>query len=80
MCYTIFLEYLFQRTPPKFITKTKVIGKGEEKISIYKLLVRSLFRLIPLESFSFHFLNKGWHDLTSDTYVIKGQKADFDNA
>ena len=68
-------EYYFQKTPGKFVTKTKVVGKDGKKVGASKLFVRSIARLIPLETFSFLFLDRGFHDLVSNTFVVKGEKS-----
>jgi uncharacterized RDD family membrane protein YckC len=68
-------EYYFQKTPGKFITKTKVVGKNGRKVGASKLFVRNLSRVIPFEVFSFLFSDRGWHDLISETYVVKVEKS-----
>ncbi len=72
--YYWFFEEFFQKTPGKFVTKTIVVDKNGQKPSTSKLFIRSLSRIIPLEAFSFFFSNRGWHDVISDTYVIKLEK------
>ncbi|OJX50136.1 MAG: hypothetical protein BGO88_05460 [Flavobacterium sp. 38-13] len=68
--YNIF-EIFFSRTIGKFITKTVVVNINGEKPDTQEILVRSLCRLIPFETFSFLGApNKGWHDSISKTYVV----------
>jgi uncharacterized RDD family membrane protein YckC len=64
-------EILWQRTPAKFITRTKVVALDGSKANVEKILIRSAARLIPFEPFS--FLGKrpiGWHDSLSGTIVV----------
>ncbi|MBC8643239.1 RDD family protein [Flavobacterium lindanitolerans] len=72
--HTALLQYirnLFSRTIGKFITKTVVVNINGEKPDTQEILVRSLCRLIPFETFSFLGApNKGWHDSISKTYVV----------
>lgn len=68
--YYVGFEYLFQRTPAKFITKTKVVDQNGEKPSFGRILGRNIARLIPFDAFSYLFTPVGWHDSLSKTYVV----------
>ena len=68
--YYWFFETFSQKTPGKFVTKTKVVNQQGKKASSHKLFIRSLSRIIPFEVFSFFFSNRGWHDKISKTYVV----------
>lgn len=71
LLYYPFFEYIFQKTPAKFLTKTKVVDFNGEAPSFYNILIRSVSRLIPLEIFSFFQENPlGWHDILSKTLVV----------
>ncbi|MBN2285884.1 MAG: RDD family protein [Tissierellales bacterium] len=73
--YYLFFESLWQRTPAKFITGTKVIMGDGSKPTVGTIALRTLIRFIPFEAFS--FLGErvhGWHDRWSNTYVIKAQR------
>ena len=64
-------EYLWQRTPGKFLTKTVVIDEYGKRPDIPSLIARSLIRLVPFEAFScFGTHSRGWHDKWSNTYVV----------
>lgn len=68
--YTIF-EYATGRTIAKYITKTKVVDETGAKPDLKTILIRSVSRLIPFDSFSFLFSDgSGWHDRISKTRVI----------
>jgi len=70
--YYFFFESIWQRTPAKFITGTKVITYSGEKPSVSKIFLRTFIRFIPFEAFSFLGAKvRGWHDKFSDTYVIQ---------
>ena len=66
-----FLEYKFQKTIGKFITKTKVVNLNGEKPSLNDIMVRTLCRLIPFDRLSFLFAKNGFHDRISNTRVTK---------
>lgn len=71
ICYYTFFEAVFQRTPGKFITRTKVVMPDGTKPSFGTIVLRSLCRLIPLEFISFfgdH--SRGVHDSLPGTYVV----------
>lgn len=73
-CYVLYyftFEYLFQKSPAKFITGTKLIAIGDKPASRKQILKRSLARLIPLEGLSFLFSSEGIHDVFSRTRVIR---------
>ncbi len=73
--YYFLFESVFQRTPAKFITGTKVINSMGQKPSLFSIAIRTLIRFIPFEPFSFFTGNyNGWHDRWSKTYVIKAKR------
>lgn len=74
--FTMFIyfstEYLFNgKSLGKFLTQTTVKHRLETEISLKTYLLRTLWRLVPLELISFlPGLNEHWHDQYSDTYVV----------
>jgi len=61
--YYFIFEAIWQRTPAKFITGTKVTTYSGEKPSIGKILLRTFLRGIPFEPLSFLGARvRGWHD------------------
>ena len=69
--YFVFFEGIWQKTPAKFLSKTKVITREGAKPSFGTILVRSLCRLIPLDAFTYLSVNPvGWHDSISKTLVV----------
>ena len=73
LMYYVPQESIYGRTLGKTITGTKVVNERGVKPSIIQVFVRTLFRFIPFEAFSF-FGGKGqpigWHDRLSGTKVV----------
>jgi len=65
-------EYFFNgKSFSKFLTQTRVVHNLEPEITFKIYLLRTLWRLIPLEIFSFlPFLGDRWHDHFSETQVV----------
>ncbi len=78
--YFIFFEGLWQRTPGKWITKTKVVNREGKSPTFGQIVGRSFARFIPFEPFSFLFGNppRGWHDSLSGTYVVSADVTEED--
>ena len=72
--YYFTFEYFFQKTPGKFLTKTKVIGVYGKKPEIGSLIIRSIIRMVPFEILSC-LSDRGWHDRWSDTFVVSDEEA-----
>ncbi len=71
LLYFFIFESIWQRTPGKFLTGVKVVSKDGSKPSVWRILGRTLARLIPFDPFSFISANPvGWHDSVSGTYVV----------
>lgn len=70
-------DLYFSRSLAKYFTKTVVVMKDGSKPGRTTIFKRTLSRLIPLDPFSFlGKIPRGWHDLISETYVVK--KAEFE--
>jgi len=72
--YFVFMEFKFQKTIGKFLTKTKVVMQDGSKPLLSDIFIRTLCRLIPLDQFSYLFTRNGFHDRLSNTTVIKERK------
>lgn len=68
--YYLFFESAFQKTPGKFITRTKVIMSSGEKPQAGAIAVRTLCRFIPFEPLVGLFTSSFWHDSIPNTKVI----------
>lgn len=73
--YPLF-EILFNSTPAKFLTESRVIDDVAEKPSAGVIFKRTLFRSIPFNAVSF-FWKTGWHDSLSYTHVVKEKRTGF---
>ncbi|MDF3067610.1 MAG: hypothetical protein K0R38_3211 [Polyangiaceae bacterium] len=70
--YYLVLEGLFQVTPGKLVTRTRVVDCNGHKPTLFQIFVRSLCRFVPFEPLSFFGRSKsGWHDRWSDTRVVE---------
>lgn len=81
--YFIF-EMIFQKTPAKFLTKTIVISHDGSKPTPLQILIRSCYRVMPLEQISVLFSgeigkNFWWHDSWSKTIVVNDNNSRKDN-
>jgi len=69
--YYVFFESIFNATPGKMVTKTRVVTLDGAKPSFGQILGRTLARFVPFEAFSFLGGNSGWHDRWSKTRVVR---------
>ncbi len=70
--YYIVPEFLWGKTPAKFITKTSVITIHGGPPTFLNIVGRTLCRYIPFEAFSFLGARAiGWHDTISKTRVVE---------
>ena len=69
--YYLFFEGIFNATPGKMITRTRVVGLDGGKPGFGQLLGRTLSRFVPFEPFSFLGGSSGWHDRWSKTRVVR---------
>jgi len=73
--YDFIFEAIWQRSPAKFITGTKVVTSTGAKPSVGTIAKRALVRFVPFDAFSFLGDRvRGWHDKWSGTYVIKAKR------
>jgi uncharacterized RDD family membrane protein YckC len=70
MLYYLFFEITFQRTPAKYITRTRVVMQDGSKPDAATIVKRTLARFVPFEPVSG---SKGlwWHDNWTKTRVVK---------
>lgn len=76
-CCYYFFELFFQKTPSKFLTRTKVVNKDGRKPSRKQVLLRTFSRFMPLEPVSFNFDVSWWHDRWSQTMVVDDNYPEF---
>lgn len=71
IAYYVLLESFTGRTLGKLITGSKVITTKSTKADWKTIFLRTVFRYIPFEQFSFLKKNPaGWHDSLSSTLVV----------
>lgn len=70
--YYFIFELVFQATPGKMLTGTRVVTSDGGKPSVKQLFIRSTTRLVPFEAFS--VFGNLWHDSWSDTYVVNEKR------
>lgn len=70
--YYILFESLWQRTPAKWITGTKVVTFEGTKPRFLRIVGRTLCRYIPFDALTYFFDSNpvGWHDRFSKTLVV----------
>ena len=73
ICYYLFFESIWARTPGKLIFGNFVVNEADGKPSPGQVFMRTLCRLTPFEPFSF-FGKGGWHDRISKTRVVRKRK------
>ncbi len=69
--YYFLFELLLGKTPGKYLTKTAVVHRNGKKPTPGNIILRSILRLIPYDTFSFVFGPSGLHDSLSKTIVVK---------
>lgn len=68
--YYFILEFYFQKTLGKIVTHSKVVTENGEKSTFRKIILRTIYRFIPIDWISFIFSRNGMHDKLSKTKVI----------
>ncbi len=70
--YFTVCEFFFRKTIGKSLFKYRVEAKGE-KISFIQVLMRSFYRIVPINQISFLFNDEKvfWHERWSKIYTIK---------
>ena len=82
--FAFFFFFLFEalakgRTPGKYMCRTVVVDINGNRPPLWRLLLRTICRFIPFDSFSFLLggfwhdgrLRGAWHDKLSGTYVVE---------
>lgn len=71
LVFYLLLEYFFQTTPGKVVTRTRVVNEFGQRPSFKAILRRTLLRYVPFEAFTFFGApGTGWHDQKSGTRVV----------
>lgn len=67
--YYPFYEIIFNATPAKLLTESRVVTSGGQKPAPSTIIARTVARFIPFEPFSF-FGEGRWHDSVTNTRVV----------
>jgi len=68
-------EALTGKTVAKWITRTVVVAESGEPAKWWQLLLRSAYRFVPFDGFSFLSKSRpGWHDRWSNTRVVMDRR------
>jgi uncharacterized RDD family membrane protein YckC len=68
--YYLVLEYYFQKTWGKVVTRSKVVTINGNKATCKQILIRTSCRFIPIEWISFIYSKNTLHDELSNTKVV----------
>lgn len=71
--YYFTFEYIFDRTPGKYQTQTKVVNRTGQKPTLIQLITRNLSRFISVFS-GISDNERAIHDSLSNTFVIKNKE------
>jgi uncharacterized RDD family membrane protein YckC len=67
--YYMIFEFFFQKTPGKFLSRSRVINEYCEKPDGGTLFLRTIIRFIPFDGITC-ISDRGWHDKWSNTWVV----------
>jgi uncharacterized RDD family membrane protein YckC len=73
ICYYMLFEGLFQSTPGKLLSETRVTNDTGGIPGLGNIAGRTFSRFVPFEALSF-LGSHGWHDKWSDTYVLQEKR------
>jgi uncharacterized RDD family membrane protein YckC len=68
--FYLFFEGVFNATPGKMLTRTRVVSVDGGKPSFGQVVGRTVVRFVPFEAFSF-LGSSGWHDRWTKTRVVR---------
>ena len=73
--YYFLSEALTGKTVGKWLTRTVVVAESGEPAKGWQLLLRSAYRFVPFDGFSFLSKSRpGWHDRWSKTRVVMDRR------
>jgi uncharacterized RDD family membrane protein YckC len=74
LAYIFLFEFLFQRTPAKWMTKTKVVTLDGRRPAIWQFIIRALVRTSLVSMFGLAWNGKPLHDTFSKTILVSTDK------
>jgi uncharacterized RDD family membrane protein YckC len=72
--YYFISESMLGRTVGKYITGTKLVNAKGDIPSVLSIFLRTIIRLIPLDSITYLFDSVVWHDKYSSTYLVSNKE------
>lgn len=70
LVYIFLFELFFQRTPAKWMTKTKVVTLDGRRPAIWQFIIRALIRTSMVSMFGLAWNGKPFHDTFSRTILV----------
>lgn len=71
MIFYVFFESIFDSTPAKFLSESRLVQVDGQKLTFKIVAGRTFARFIPFESFSFLGAGSGCHDYLTNTTVVR---------
>lgn len=68
--YVFLFEFIFCKTPAKWITGTKVVSNKGSRPTIFQFLIRASIHTSIISMFGMAWNGKPWHDTFSKTQLI----------
>lgn len=73
--YFPIFETVFGASPGKLLTESRLLSTNGEKITFKQGFLRTLFRAVPFDAFTYLGNGNGWHDDWVDTMVVKEKRS-----
>ncbi len=70
LVYIFLFEFIFQRTPAKWMTKTKVVTMEGRRPAVWQFVIRALIRTSLVSMFGLAWNGKPLHDTFSKTTLV----------
>lgn len=71
--YYSFFEIIFQRSPAKWLSYSKVVNQEGKRAAFWRILIRSLARITVIDLFFIPIIGKPLHDWVSGTEVVSSE-------
>jgi len=71
--YYSFFKIIFQRSPAKWLSYSKVVNQGGKRAAFWRILIRSLARITVIDLFFIPIIGKPLHDWVSGTEVVSSE-------
>ena len=75
LVYIFLFEFLFQRTPAKWMTKSKVVNLDGHRPALWQFIIRALIRTSLVSMFGLAWNGKPLHDTFSKTILVSTESS-----